>query len=162
MPPRPRGRSPCSGDRREDRGLCDRLVGQGPFSRRGCHCVSPKTRPAASEHQVGPCVPTINQDQGLIQRPAALQRSAGRAKNMRENVLFLFFAESSTKKTTASGAEGCVIVVVKSAIYSERTWVFQWQGDRCRIKKRKTKARAQQGRTLKVRDSEPREKETYG
>lgn len=144
MPPRPRGRSPCSGDRREDRGLCDRLVGQGPFSRRGCHCVFCKMRPAASEHQVGPCVPTINQDQCLIQRPAALQRSGGRAKNMRENVFF-FFLLRAAPKTTTSGAEGCVIVVVKSAIYSKRTWVFQSQGDRCRIKKHKTKARAQRG-----------------
>lgn len=160
MPPRPRGRSPCSGDRREDRGLCDRLVGQGPFSRRGCHCVSRKIRPTASEHQVGPCVPTINQDQGLIQRPAALQRSGGRAKNMRENVFFLLRA--APKTTTSGAAEGCVIAVVKSAIYSERTWVFPSRGDRCRIKKRKTKARAQRGRTLKVRDSEPRVKETYG
>lgn len=162
MPPRHRGRSPCSGDRREDRGLCYRLLGQGPFSRRGCHCVHRKIRSTASEHQVGPCVPTINQDQGLIQRPAALQKSGGQAKNMRENA-FCFFVFCLAPQSTTSGADdGCVIVVVQSAIYSERTWVFPSRGDCCRRKKRKTKARAQRGRTLKVHDSEPREKETYG
>lgn len=60
--------------------------------------VSPvKMRPATSEHQVGPCVPTINQDLGLIQA----RISGGRAENMRENVFcFLgvfFVAESGIK-----------------------------------------------------------------
>lgn len=70
--------------------------------------VSPvKMRPAASEHQVGPCVPTINQDQGLIQRPAVLQRSGGRAKNMRENFFFFEWRRWGAKKTSSGAKECC-------------------------------------------------------
>lgn len=74
-------------------GLCDRLVGHGPFSRRGRLCVFRKIRPTASEHQVGPCVPTINQNRGLmsVQQPSERQQPAdGRSrKNMRGNMLGL-------------------------------------------------------------------------
>lgn len=34
-------------------GLCDRLVGHRPFTRRGRLCVVCKIKPTVSEHQVG-------------------------------------------------------------------------------------------------------------
>lgn len=57
-------------------------------------------------------------------------------------VLLGFFAESGAEKTTTSGAEKrCVIMAVKSAIYSEHAWVSRSRGRPLSDKERRKQKR---------------------